>query len=163
MRRIKLSSRNGIARYAKVDSEDYDWLNQWKWNAVKSKYTAYAVRYIPKSERVRQPVIQMHRLIVGAQEGFQVDHIDGDGLNNQRANLRIVTLQQNRWNRRSQPHSSRYKGVSWLKGKKRWTATIRIQGRNKFLGLFFEEKEAAKAYDNKAREAFGEYAKTNFN
>lgn len=92
------------------------------------------------------------------------DHIDCDPLNNRRNNLRIATNGENSRNvpKTSAKRSSIYKGVCWHKRKNKWIAMCAINSRNKFLGYFDDEIEAAKAYDLSAKELHGEFAKTNF-
>jgi hypothetical protein len=106
----------------------------------------------------------MHRQILDAAEGKFVDHINHNGLDNRRANLRIVTKEQNNWNKRKYfgNYSSRYKGVSRPKNCGKWRAKIFYKGKGIFMGYFDDEESAAKAYDAKARELFGEYAALNF-
>lgn len=115
----------------------------------------------------RKTVITMHRLLMPGVA--QIDHLDGDGLNNQRiTNLRPATDPQNHANQRAsltyggRATSSQYKGVTWAKNKDRWVAQIQANGRRKFLGYFTDEITAALVYDAAARTAFGEYARTNF-
>jgi len=91
-----------------------------------------------------------------------VDHKDGNGLNDRRSNLRVCTQQQNLYNSRPHGRSSRFKGPCWDKAKRRWVVYIRHDGRNVFIGRFRDEAEAARAYDHKAYELFGEYAYLNF-
>jgi hypothetical protein len=91
-----------------------------------------------------------------------VDHIDHDGLNDRRSNLRICTQRQNLYNSRPKGRSSRFKGVCWDKARQRWVVYIRYGGRNRFIGQFADEIEAAKAYDRAAASLFGEYAYLNF-
>jgi hypothetical protein len=92
-----------------------------------------------------------------------VDHINGDGLDNRRANLRIVTAQQNNWNRRfRRTGRSKYTGVTWDGRRDKWRADIYENRRKIFLGHFAEEEEAARAYDSAAKENRGEYAVLNF-
>ena len=99
----------------------------------------------------------MARLIMYAPEGMDVDHKNGDPLDNRRKNLRVCTHRQNCQGRRPNKNClSKYKGVSWFKGK--WTAMIN----QKYLGRFDNEINAAKAYDEKAKELYGEYAYINF-
>lgn len=157
MKEIRLTK----GQIALVDDADYDFLNQWKWCALKLKKVYYATRAEgPKRKRI---FILMHRQIMNTPSGLQVDHIDHNGVNNQRSNLRNCTIQQNRANRTSFG-SSQYLGVSVYKehGVKRIKAGIQKDGRSVHIGLFKTEEDAAKAYDEKAREMHGEYANLNF-
>lgn len=106
----------------------------------------------------------MHREIMRAPEGVLVDHRDGDGLHNWRENLRNCTDAQNKMNRKviSANNTSGYKGVSWSKKKRKWIAQSMINKKHIFIGHFSTPEEAARAYDEKARELFGEFARTNF-
>ena len=148
------------------DDEDYAWINQWKWNCVKSLNTSYAIRSIWLKNERRYTSIRMHRLITDAPHGMDVDHIDRDGLNNCRSNLRICTRTQN--NANSPAHcdnqTSDYKGVSRIErdGHYYWMARIRKDGKQKYLGISKNEEAAAKMYDSAAVEMFGEYASPNF-
>jgi len=139
-----------------VDAEDYEWLSKYKWHAVKTgdKYYAYRSR--------NKRSLSMHRMIMNEPKGMIVDHKDGNGLNNRRSNLRVCTTSQNHQNRRRTFGSSRYKGVHWDKKSNKWAAAITDKGKYKFLGHFDDEVEAAKAYDKKASELFGEFAYLNF-
>jgi len=104
----------------------------------------------------------MHRFIMKPPDDLVVDHIDGNGLNNTRANLRICTYQQNIFNRKGWGKDSKYKGVSWDKRSKKWRAKIRYNSKDKHLGVFEDEIEAAKEYDKEAAKLFGEFAYLNF-
>lgn len=107
--------------------------------------------------------ITIHRLITGAKQGEQVDHIDGDGLNNLDDNLRIATRQQNRANsRKSRTNTSGFKGVSWSKSSKKWMAQIVVDGKRHYLGVFEHKERAAKAHDRAALHHHGEFAGLNF-
>ncbi len=149
-------------KFAIVDDGDYEFLIQWKW-----KYSnhGYAVRnhHIGMVDGKRiQKRIYMHRLIIGALSGQYTDHINGEVLDNRRCNLRICTNQQNAANSKkwSIATSSKYKGVSWDKVNKKWTAQIGGEER-KHLGRFSSEIEAAKAYNKAALERHGEFAMLN--
>jgi hypothetical protein len=100
----------------------------------------------------------MHRIVVNAPPGMEVDHIDGNRLNNTRANLRICSRGQNQQNRKRTQNSSRFKGVSWFMRHGLWSAYIKKCGKKIHLGYFVEEKEAALTYDAAARLLFGAYA-----
>lgn len=143
-----------------VDDEDYVWLSKYKWHAATQKngpvYARSTVYIAPKITTVKW----MHREILGHTEG-EVDHRDGNGLNNCRLNLRKATHSQNIANTKSRKQSSsKYKGVHWFRGK--WVAQITCDGKRSFLGRHHDEAAAALAYDAKARELFGEFARTNF-
>jgi len=99
-----------------------------------------------------------------AGDGDFCDHINHNGLDNRKANLRLATRSQNAWNRQKAKIKSRskYKGVSWYNRGKRWSVRIQVNRKQKFLGIFEDEIEAAKAYDRAARKYFGEFAELNF-
>lgn len=141
-----------------VDDADFDWLNQWKWHASKRKRKGREVFY---ACRVDGQCIYMHRQIMGSPPGLQVDHRDGEGLNNQRYNLRRSTHAQNLSNSRKRAGcSSRFKGV-YSRRSGKWLAQIRFGGRSRHLGIFEKEEEAARAYNKAAATAFGEFARLN--
>ena len=147
---------------ALVDDDMYEELSQYKWHAYKHRHTYYAIRNVQFYPGCRTTV-KMHRQVMRAQSGEIIDHRDGNGLKNIRDNLRSVTNSQNCANRRSHVGSkSQYKGVSWHKQHCKWYSSIWDGKKQIFLGLFEDEIEAAKAYDRKALEVFGEFAKTNF-
>lgn len=137
---------------AKVDDEDFAYLNQWKWYC---NNTGYAGREHYMGDYKRKTLL-MHRVILQAQQGQEVDHINGDRLDNRKSNLRFVTRTQNLQNR-----SWKMKGVSKksnkTRGQKRWVARINIDGKTKFLGDYFTPEEAERAYLNAVKEHFGEY------
>ena len=155
-------------KVAIVDDENYDWLNQWKWQATKSRNTYYAVRqvYLGGGRKNSKYVhLKMHRVILGLIEGDGkiTDHRDDNGLNNKIANLRICNFSQNLRNQKPRKNcSSQYKGVYWRKNRQRWIVEIKINGKLKRFGSFKNEIEAARCYDQKAKELFGEFARTNF-
>jgi len=144
-------------KYATVDPEDYEELVKYKWHAKRSDGRFYAER------TVKQKNIKMHEVIIGTVEGKVIDHINHNGLDNRKANLRFATVQQNTWNQRKSRgnYSSQYKGVAWSKSRKKWRTRITINGRVMFIGHFDDEKAAAMAYDVKAKELFGDYAALN--
>lgn len=157
MRQIPLSQ--GL--FATVDDEDYEMLMQgWGWSAQKDRHTYYAVRSLsPINGKKRAE--KMHRVILSAPKGVLVDHIDGNGLNNCRTNIRLVTVAQNNHRARLMSNNtSGYKGVVLCQGK--WMARIGFQRTRIQIGMFDTKEEAAKAYDEAARKYFGEFARLNF-
>lgn len=106
----------------------------------------------------------MHRVILNTPKGMESDHINGDGLDNRRCNLRICTTSQNQQNQQTQSRikSSGFKGVNWAKRANKWVARIVIAKKEMWLGSFDSELKAALAYDNAAKKYFGEFSKTNF-
>lgn len=107
----------------------------------------------------------MHRLIMSPPDDMEIDHIDNDGLNNRKSNLRIVSRAQNRYNARpnfNKTGTSKFKGVSWQRDENKWLVQIQLGHKTIHIGRFKDEIEAARAYDKKAKEVFGEYAWTNF-
>lgn len=132
-------------------------------NLTKGQRTL-AVRGRRKSEFPGTKLISMHRQITGVVDGMDVDHINGDGLDNRRENLRICSHADNQKSHRKhvswagKPTASKYKGVHWHRKNSKWCAKLA----NKYIGSFQIEEDAAIAYDNKARELFGAFAKTNF-
>lgn len=140
-----------------VDDEDYPYLSQFNWQYSQG-YAKRTVRNGKKFETVR-----MHRVILNAPEGYQVDHVDGNRCNNQRSNLRLCLMEQNRKNRRpNQSSVSRYKGVKLNRYTGKWFASIGVNGTKHHLGTFCTEEEAALAYDSAAKQYHGEFARPNF-
>lgn len=149
---------------AVVSSEDYDSLmSQRTWYCT---VAGYAISTLSAAGNAK---IYMHRAIAERMagqpipDGYEVDHINGNRLDNRRENLRLVTHSQNMMNASSrQNRSSKYKGVSWDKVNRRWRAVIFLNKKQTSLGRHDSEEAAAKAYDAKAKELFGEYARLNF-
>jgi HNH endonuclease/AP2 domain len=139
-----------------IDDADFKLVNMYKWNfSRKSSNYGSAVA----SGGKRGFSISMHRLIMDAPKGLEVDHINGNPLDNRRNNLRLVTHSQNQKNMsKHKDNKSGYKGVSWHKKAKKWQVHV---GKKGYIGLFTDPKEAAKAYNIAALEHFGEFAKLN--
>ena len=166
-RRIPLTQ----GQYAIVDPDDYPRLAKYKWRIcrTKGKNVTYAERSIrlPSGKYSR---ILMHREVLSLSkgqlidvfEGYVIDHINGSGLDNRKANLRPATVAQNAQNSRKRRNRSGYKGVWFDKYKRKWRAAIVCNRRRIHLGYFYDKRDAAKAYDTAARIHFGEYAVLNF-
>lgn len=141
-----------------VDDADYDYLSQFRWYALKKKETrtVYAVADI-ESKR-----ISMHRLILAPPSCLEIDHINGDGLDNQRKNLRPATRQQNSCNLQRAPRNNKsgYKGVFQVENGK-WRAVVKAHGKNHYLGRYATAQQAAEAYNEAAKLYHGEFASLN--
>lgn len=150
-------------QFALVDDEDFEELNQFKWYALKTKNTYYACRNFKNIDENKR-IMLMHRQILKLKDPkIEADHIDNNGLNNQKINLRECSSAQNKRNTKSHKDSfSKYKGVSWHKKDKRWRVRIIINSKCTHIGNFKDEIEAAKAYDEMARIHHGEFANLNF-
>ena len=158
MKRIPLTQ----GKFAIVDDEDFEELSKYKWRLSKRRITCYAITSIYKASK--QTTELMHRIIMKPKDGQWTDHRDGNGLNNIKSNLRLCTSSQNAQNRRALKNTtSKYKGVMWHPRLKKWKAQIYSSVKCIYLGVFADEVEAAKTYDKKAKELFGEFAKFNFN
>ena len=141
-----------------VDAADYDRLNQWKWFAWWSPDTKsfYAARNSVKNGKRIQ--IKMHRELMEAPDGLDVDHIHHATLNNCRTQLRLAGRDQNIHNSRMKSsNSSGYRGVNWSSEHGKWRARIHINGNRKHLGYFDDPKTASEVYETAAREAHGEF------
>lgn len=143
--------------FALVDDEDFEWLSQFKWSAAKSGITYYAVRWVNGNNK------SMHRIILNINSrNIYGDHINGNGLDNRRENIRICNPKENARNRGlNSSKTCSFKGVHWDKKKRFWCASIKIDYKTIFLGLFYSPEEAAIAYDQAAIKYHGEFAKIN--
>src|SRR5690606_5233426 len=157
--RIPLSSRKYRNLYTIIDEQDAEAVQRHTWVPLVRhgrSGTVYA------KARIGQKTVLLHRFLMNPESGEYIDHIDGDGLNNQRRNLRVCSNSENLMNRgRNRNNTSGYKGVYWSKKDKSWVARLTVGGSVVWSGYYKDPIEAANAYDRKAREVCGEYAKTN--
>lgn len=152
MKEIQLT----VGKVAKVDDADFDALSLYEWRAVQDRKKWYAVRSGPGGP------IRMHRQILNTADAMETDHINGDGLDNQRANLRECSVAQNQRNRGKQSNNtSGFKGVVFDKRYNKWQAAITLDGKRS-LGFYDTPEEGARIYDAVARFYWGEFANTNF-
>ena len=150
-------------RFAKVDDEDVELLIHHQWHASPgANDNWYATTSVPADGGLKK--LAMHRLLLNAPEGLEVDHINGDGLDNRRINLRLCTHAENMRNTGPRGGTSQYKGVQCRpeRGSRPWQAMITSRGTTYNLGFFADEVEAAQAYDMMAGVLHGEFARLNF-
>lgn len=154
----------GRGLFTVIDYADVHLVADYSWFAENRGGNTgwYAVRNARKGEGDR--LIRMHQVIVGTiPDGLEIDHIDCDGLNNRRGNLRVVDHTLNQRNKRlSERNTSGYVGVSFHKKSGRWRADINVNGRQKSLGTFTDPIDAAAAYDNAVRKYHGGIGRVNF-
>jgi hypothetical protein len=147
----------GRSLFAYVDDADLALVSGHKWYPAKCKDTTYAM-----FRTADAGTVYMHRMISGFPKGMDVDHRDGNGLDNRRSNLRVCTHAKNIANQKlSRANTSGYKGVSWDKKRGAWEAHIKYDQKKRFLGYFDDKADAARAYNAKAAEVFGEHARLN--
>ena len=145
-------------KFAAVDKDEYGKVRKWKWYFNKG----YAVRNEGNWRKEERKTVRMHRTIMDCPVGKEVDHIDGNGLNNTKKNLRICSRNENCHNREKyKTNKSGFKGVYWESGKKKWKAQATFNNRRINLGRYPEKISAARAYDLFAMNHFGQFARLN--
>lgn len=155
---IPLTSKTWPGKLATIDADDADLVTGYTWYVHRSHKTFYAITTI------NGKTVYMHRLLMGAGPGQQIDHEDRNGLNNRRStNLRIATRPEQGANKGAPcTNTSGYKGVSWDKKRAVWQTGIKVHGKRRNLGLYGDPVEAARVYDAAARELHGSFACVNF-
>jgi AP2 domain/HNH endonuclease len=154
-------------KVALIDDEDLPLIADYKWSASSGSAKRRGAHCYSRATLPgigpRQRWVLMHRLLLKPEPGQQVDHVNGDGLDNRRSNLRLCLHRQNQFNQRKQRRktSSAFKGVRFCKQTGRWAAVIKIHGRNVWLRRHDTERDAALAYNAAAKRLFGEFANLN--
>jgi len=143
---------------AVIDAVDVPLVYGFNWAAMVKPRAVYATRKDYSGQKQR--TVYLHRTIMGEPEGFEVDHHDGDGLNNMRSNLRTATKQQNMHNQRlSSRNNSGFKGVNWRKSKGKWRAAIALNGKSRHLGYFATPELAHAAYCEASARLHGDFSR----
>ena|SRR5665213_446172 len=156
--KVKLS--NGMV--ALIDKSDWEKVKHLTWGfgygcSYKTGYTPYV-----GANKKTGGSILLHRFIMDTPKGLHTDHINGDHLDNRRKNLRICTPAENQFNsRKHKTQTSKYKGVSWYKRDACWRAYVNFSRRQIHLGYFADEVAAARVYNEKAKEIYGDFAYLN--
>ena len=152
MKRIKLSQ----GKFALIDDEDFERVSKHKWSVYRKNDRWYAMTVINKK------TVLMHRFILNPKSGQSVDHRNHNGIDNRKKNTRVCKVWQNNVNRlKKNGTTSKFKGVCWHKGRKKWAARIKRNDKHTFLGHFTDEVKAAIAYNKAATKLFGEFAHLN--
>lgn len=157
MKEIQLTQ----GKVALVDDEDFEYLNQWKWHALISRNTFYAIRHLRIEKKIVKSIL-MHRFIMNTDKYLVVDHLNGNTLDNRKYNLRNCTHSENIRNQKlSIKNTSGYKGVSWSINKKKWVVQIQCENKKIFIGYFINSIDAAIAFNEAAIKYHGEFANLN--
>lgn len=157
MKRIKLTQ----GKFALISDADFSKVSRHKWHAEKGSSGVYYAATDIRLADGKRKTLRMHKLVLEVPTGFEVDHKDGDGLNNQRSNLRQATRAQNMHNTKAK--GPIHKGITFQKrlNGRPWQARIAHEGKQVHLGYFPTAEEAASVYDKAARELFGQFARLN--
>lgn len=148
----EISRKSGNKITFTIDIDDYERVSKHNWNVGSGNYI---------KSWINKKYIKLHRFIMNAPDGMNVDHINHNKLDNRKSQLRVCTFEQNLMNQKKyKNNSSGYKGVSWHKNKK-WVAQIQINGKRKNLGYFETKEDAAEAYNEAAKNIYKEFANLN--
>lgn len=157
MKQIPLSGIRGMGKFAIVDDEDFEIVSKYRWHLGTDNYVINRNHFNKKKKTIR-----MHRLVINAKDGQQLDHINGDRLDNRKCNLRFSTQHENSLNSRHPLGKSGLIGVWWCKKDNIWTANIQLDGKCIYIGAYKVKEEAAYVRDQFAIQLHGEFARTNY-
>lgn len=150
MKKIKLTKN----QFSIIDDGLFQYLNKFKWSCQKG------IKYAGR--RLDNKIVLLHRLIINAPKGLEVDHINGNGLDNRIENLRICTASENRKNHKLlKTNKSGFNGVSWSKQENKWVVCISLKNKTFHAGSFLDKNEAAKKYNELAKKHYGNFARLN--
>lgn len=145
-------------KVAIVDAQDFPLISRYKWFAIRDK--RYPDRWYARTH-IDHNLTAMHRFLMRADTKQKVDHVNGNGLDNRRKNIRLCDSIRNGQNRSTQKHSSKFKGVTWYRWLSKWVCHIRVNKQLIHLGYFKSEIDAGIAYNKAAVKYFGEFARVN--
>lgn len=153
---LKITLSQG--KFSLIDEEDFERVNQYKWHLFKSSNKEYAATNMKINGKVK--VIKLHRFLLNAPKGIEVDHKNGDGLDNRKINIRLCTDAENSHNRKISKNKSGYKGV-FIRPNGKCFAYISVNNKRIHLGEFTNPKDAARTYNKAALKYHGEFANLN--
>lgn len=152
---VEIKLKNGTCIL--IDDDDFEKVSKFKWHVSKIKYAHYAV------SRINGKTVYLHRLVMDAPKGTYVDHINMNGLDCRKENLRLCTNSQNMHNRGAQKNSkSGVKGVSWSKNKNKWVVHLTVDKKTRHLGFFTNIDAARKRYEEESKRIVGEFFRENY-
>ena len=163
MKLLDISTPKFPNTFVKIDDEDFEWASQWKWKSAKTRTNHYCDRtpWDPKQKKyysllLHREIFKRHGKCI---RSLEIDHVNGNGLDNQKTNLRTCTRSQNMMNmHRIKTGKSKYKGVSWNTKKGKWQIRIMVESVYKSIGYTTDEKEGAILYNAHAKKYFKEFA-----
>jgi hypothetical protein len=146
--------------WAIIDVDDLGQIANYNWHAVDMGHTKYVRRNRTKNDPPRPLSIRLHRQLMSAPNGMDVDHVNMNGLDNRKSNLRVCTRSQNLCNRKVQARTkSKLKGVVWHKRAQKWMASLKYEGKHYYLGLFRLKEDAHLAYLQKSKEIHKDFGR----
>lgn len=156
--RIPLHSRKYPGMFAIIDEADAELVSQFVWipSLCDGKW------YVQAWDKSRKRHIYLHRFLTGARRRRRVDHVNHDGLDNRRENLRVCSNAQNMWNRKGPQRNNRSGYIGVYRKRSKWSACICTNGKTRYLGVYETPEEAARVRDAAAKKYHGQFAALNF-